>query len=78
MYTPWCINCETISKHVERLAKHFKGLDNLVFARVDASGNEHPKLQVSVIIFAWNSCFVVVDYVQIYDIPIHLLKCCKR
>lgn len=46
VYTPWCINCETISKHVERLAKHFKGLDNLVFARVDASGNEHPKLQV--------------------------------
>lgn len=46
VYTPWCINCETTSKHVEKLAKHFKGLDNLVFARIDASTNEHPKLQV--------------------------------
>ncbi|BFG24493.1 hypothetical protein CerSpe_107670 [Prunus speciosa] len=46
VFTPWCINCETTSKHVEKLAKHFKGLDNLVFARIDASANEHPKLQV--------------------------------
>ncbi|XP_059456898.1 protein disulfide isomerase-like 1-6 [Corylus avellana] len=46
VHTPWCINCETTSKHVEKLAKHFKSLDNLVFARIDASANEHPKLQV--------------------------------
>ncbi|KAK9281608.1 hypothetical protein L1049_004511 [Liquidambar formosana] len=44
--TPWCINCETTSKQIEKLAKHFKGLDNLIFARIDASANEHPKLQV--------------------------------
>lgn len=31
---------------MEKLAKHFKGLDNLVFAKIDAAGNEHPKLQV--------------------------------
>ncbi|KAL5576448.1 hypothetical protein UlMin_018147, partial [Ulmus minor] len=43
--TPWCINCEATSKQVEKLAKHFKGTD-LVFARFDASVNEHPKLQV--------------------------------
>ncbi|GFZ04160.1 PDI-like 1-6 [Actinidia rufa] len=46
VHTPWCINCETTSKQVEKLAKHFKGLDNLIFARIDASANEHPKLQV--------------------------------
>ncbi|KAM3246028.1 protein disulfide isomerase-like 1-6 isoform X1 [Capsicum annuum] len=46
IYTPWCITCETISKQMEKLAKHFKGLDNLIFARIDASLNEHPKLQV--------------------------------
>ncbi|WCJ40774.1 Protein disulfide isomerase-like 1-5 [Euphorbia peplus] len=46
VYTPWCINCETTSKQVEKLAKHFKGMDNLVFAKIDASANEHPKLQV--------------------------------
>ncbi|TXG69049.1 hypothetical protein EZV62_003984 [Acer yangbiense] len=48
VHTPWCINCET-SKQVKKLAKHFKGLDNLVFARLDASANEHPKLQESAI-----------------------------
>lgn len=46
VHTPWCINCETTSKQVEKLAKHFKDLNNLVFARIDASANEHPKLQV--------------------------------
>ncbi|KAI3766637.1 hypothetical protein L2E82_16705 [Cichorium intybus] len=46
IHTPWCLNCETTSKQVEKLSKHFKGLDNLVFAKIDASVNEHPKLQV--------------------------------
>lgn len=45
VHTPWCMSCETTSKQVEKLAKHFKGLGNLVFARIDASANEHPKLQ---------------------------------
>ncbi|CAN0858613.1 Protein disulfide isomerase-like 1-6 [Linum grandiflorum] len=47
VFTPWCINCETTSKQVEKLAKHFKGSDNLVIARIDASANEHPKLEVT-------------------------------
>ncbi|XP_059640516.1 protein disulfide isomerase-like 1-6 [Cornus florida] len=46
VHTPWCINCEATSKKVEKLAKHFKGLNDLIFARIDASANEHPKLQV--------------------------------
>ncbi|OAY78363.1 Protein disulfide isomerase-like 1-5 [Ananas comosus] len=47
VYTPWCIDCEATSKQVEKLAKHFKGVDNLKIARIDASLNEHPKLQVT-------------------------------
>lgn len=47
VHTPWCMTCETTSKHVEKLAKHFMGLDNLVFARIDASENEHPNLQIN-------------------------------
>ncbi|CAN6700940.1 unnamed protein product [Malus baccata var. baccata] len=38
---------ETTAKHVQKLAKHFKSLGNLLFARIDASANEHPRLQVS-------------------------------
>ncbi|KAL8170501.1 hypothetical protein V2J09_022305 [Rumex salicifolius] len=47
VHTPWCMDCDTTSKQVDKLAKHFKGLDNLIFARIDASVNEHPKLQVT-------------------------------
>ncbi|XP_006297318.2 protein disulfide isomerase-like 1-6 [Capsella rubella] len=46
VHTPWCLNCEALSKQVEKLSKHFKGFENLVFARIDASANEHPKLKV--------------------------------
>lgn len=46
VHTPWCITCEATSKQMEKLAKHFRGLEDLVFARIDASENEHPKLQV--------------------------------
>ncbi|KAF8407053.1 hypothetical protein HHK36_006178 [Tetracentron sinense] len=46
VHTPWCINCETTSKQIKKLAKHFKSLNNLIFARIDASANEHPKLQI--------------------------------
>lgn len=46
-YAPWCVDCEAISKNIEKLAKHFSGLDNLKFARIDASVNEHPKLKVN-------------------------------
>lgn len=48
VFTPWCFNCEGTSKQVEKLAKHYKGSSNLIFARIDASANEHPKLQVGV------------------------------
>ncbi|XP_057968097.1 protein disulfide isomerase-like 1-5 isoform X2 [Malania oleifera] len=46
VHTPWCVGCETTSKKIEKLAKHFKGSENLRFARIDASANEHPYLQV--------------------------------
>ncbi|KAK1266279.1 Protein disulfide isomerase-like 1-5 [Acorus gramineus] len=39
---------EPIPEAVAKLAKHFKGMENLIFARIDASVNEHPKLQVKV------------------------------
>ncbi|CAJ1955232.1 unnamed protein product [Sphenostylis stenocarpa] len=47
VFTPWCINCEATRKQVEKLAKHYKGSSNLIFARIDASMNEHPSLQVN-------------------------------
>ncbi|EPS69648.1 hypothetical protein M569_05111, partial [Genlisea aurea] len=46
VHTPWCIKCEAASKQIQKLAKHFEGLDGLVFARLDASLNEVPNLNV--------------------------------
>ncbi|KAK9142591.1 hypothetical protein Syun_011991 [Stephania yunnanensis] len=46
VHAPWCVKCEEMSKQVEKLAKHFKGLNDLIIARIDTSVNEHPKLQV--------------------------------
>ncbi|KAI0524329.1 hypothetical protein KFK09_003695 [Dendrobium nobile] len=46
VYTPWCIDCEATSRQIEKLAKHFRGQENVKFARIDASLNEHPKLQI--------------------------------
>ncbi|XP_010254101.1 PREDICTED: protein disulfide isomerase-like 1-6 [Nelumbo nucifera] len=47
VHTPWCIKCKTTSKQIEKLAKHFRRFDNLIFGRIDASSNEHPKLQIT-------------------------------
>lgn len=55
VYTPWCFDCEATSKQIEKLARHFKGLENFKFARIDASSNEHPKLQV------WNLSIYIED-----------------
>lgn len=57
VHTPRCITCEATSKKVEKLAKHFKGLDDLTFARIDAYANEHPKLQVRHISYLLLSSF---------------------
>ncbi|KAJ0962901.1 hypothetical protein J5N97_028023 [Dioscorea zingiberensis] len=47
VYTPWCIDCDATSKQIEKLAKHFEGVDNLKFGRYDASLNENPNLQIN-------------------------------
>ncbi|KAG6479889.1 protein disulfide isomerase-like 1-5 [Zingiber officinale] len=47
VYTPWCMDCDATSKQVQKLAEHFKGLEDLKFARIDASLNEHPKLEIN-------------------------------
>ncbi|XP_026448779.1 protein disulfide isomerase-like 1-6 isoform X1 [Papaver somniferum] len=47
VYAPWCVDCEDMSKKIVKLAKHFKGFENLIIARIDASTNEHPELQIT-------------------------------
>ncbi|KAH9300939.1 hypothetical protein KI387_012522, partial [Taxus chinensis] len=47
VHAPWCINCKGVTKLMEKVAKHFKGITSLVIARIDASSNEHPNFQVA-------------------------------
>jgi protein disulfide-isomerase A1 len=47
VYAPNCVECDSTTKVVEKAAKHFEGNSNLKFARIDASSNEHPKLETS-------------------------------
>lgn len=74
VHTPWCINCDTTSKQMEKLAKHFKGLENLVFARIDASENEHPKLQVSFFVFAASQYPLLCISTRIHSLT-HTVQC---
>ncbi|RZC51213.1 hypothetical protein C5167_019633 [Papaver somniferum] len=47
VYASWCVVCEEMSKKIVKLANHFKGFDNLIITRIDASTNEHPELQIT-------------------------------
>ncbi|KAJ3692079.1 hypothetical protein LUZ60_012429 [Juncus effusus] len=47
VYAPNCVECDSITKLMEKTAKHFEGIQNLKFGRIDASSNEHPKLQIT-------------------------------
>lgn len=44
--TTYCYDCEAVAKSFTKLAKHFKGLTSIVFAKVDPTNNDHPELQV--------------------------------
>ncbi|KAH7295828.1 hypothetical protein KP509_27G067600 [Ceratopteris richardii] len=46
VYTDWCVKCDAANKAVSTIGKHFKDFSSLVIAKIDASANEHPFLQV--------------------------------
>ncbi|KAL2897369.1 Protein disulfide isomerase-like 1-3, partial [Bienertia sinuspersici] len=43
IYAPWCSHCKTLEPIYNKLAKHLKGIDSLVIAKMDGTKNEHPK-----------------------------------
>ncbi|CAM6092292.1 unnamed protein product [Calypogeia fissa] len=44
--TSYCHDCESVTKSFTKLAKNYKDLTSIVFAKVDASKNDHPELKV--------------------------------
>lgn len=43
IYAPWCGHCQTLEPIYNRLAKHLRGIESLVIAKMDGTTNEHPR-----------------------------------
>ncbi|KAL4281114.1 hypothetical protein GQ457_03G043960 [Hibiscus cannabinus] len=42
IYAPWCGHCRSLEPIYKKLAKHLRGIDSLVIAKMDGTTNEHP------------------------------------
>ncbi|EOY34347.1 Disulfide isomerase L-2 isoform 2 [Theobroma cacao] len=46
IYAPWCGHCQAFEPTYNKLAKHLRGIDSLVIAKMDGTTNEHPRAKV--------------------------------
>jgi protein disulfide-isomerase A1 len=45
-YAPWCGHCKTLEPIYKELAEKVAGIKNLVIAKMEATSNEHPSLNI--------------------------------
>ncbi|XP_061376673.1 protein disulfide isomerase-like 1-4 [Gastrolobium bilobum] len=43
IYAPWCGHCQALEPAYNKLAKHLRGIESLVIAKMDGTTNEHPR-----------------------------------
>ncbi|KAM3399097.1 protein disulfide isomerase-like 1-4 [Capsicum galapagoense] len=43
LYAPWCGHCQSLEPTYNKLAKHLRGIQSLVIAKMDGTTNEHPQ-----------------------------------
>ncbi|KAK2643338.1 hypothetical protein Ddye_025101 [Dipteronia dyeriana] len=43
IYAPWCGHCQSLEPIYNKLAKHLRGIESLVIAKMDGTTNEHPR-----------------------------------
>ncbi|XP_008791533.1 protein disulfide isomerase-like 1-4 [Phoenix dactylifera] len=43
IYAPWCGHCQALEPTYNKLAKHVRGIESLVIAKMDGTSNEHPR-----------------------------------
>lgn len=46
IYAPWCGHCQSLEPTYNKLAKHLRGIESLVIAKMDGTTNEHPRAKV--------------------------------
>ncbi|KAK7262314.1 hypothetical protein RJT34_29881 [Clitoria ternatea] len=45
VYAPWCGHCQALEPTYNKLAKHLRGIESIVIAKMDGSTNEHPRVK---------------------------------
>ncbi|GBG82287.1 hypothetical protein CBR_g34571 [Chara braunii] len=45
-YAPWCGHCQSLEPIYKKLGKKFRNIPSVVIAKIDATANEHPRLEV--------------------------------
>ncbi|KAK1260716.1 Protein disulfide isomerase-like 1-4 [Acorus gramineus] len=48
IYAPWCGHCQALEPTYNKLAKHLRGIESLVIAKMDGTTNEHPRAKITV------------------------------
>ncbi|KAL2938321.1 Protein disulfide isomerase-like 1-4 [Bienertia sinuspersici] len=43
IYAPWCGHCQSLEPTYNKLAKHLRGINSIVIAKMDGTTNEHPR-----------------------------------
>ncbi|KAF7805585.1 protein disulfide isomerase-like 1-4 [Senna tora] len=43
IYAPWCGHCQALEPTYNKLAKHLRGIESVVIAKMDGTTNEHPR-----------------------------------
>ncbi|KAL6195757.1 hypothetical protein ACLB2K_031375 [Fragaria x ananassa] len=43
IYAPWCGHCQSLEPTYNKLAKHLRGIESIVIAKMDGTTNEHPR-----------------------------------
>ncbi|KAH9660828.1 protein disulfide isomerase-like 1-4 [Citrus sinensis] len=48
IYAPWCGHCQAFEPTYNKLAKHLRGVDSIVIAKMDGTTNEHHRAKINV------------------------------
>ncbi|XP_011089301.1 protein disulfide isomerase-like 1-4 [Sesamum indicum] len=64
IYAPWCGHCQALEPTYNKLAKHLRGIESLVIAKMDGTTNEHPRAKAdgfpTILFFSKTVVFLII------------------